>query len=149
MSESPVFWAESSEEPFTYPDIRAEREEFEKVAEQLRLDPETLMFLAEEEGKLIPLTEGVWSILKNTDSNQLRKGDWETVGMHARQSGGDWVDIKERMIKSEPIDAPIIMKHDNRYYLVVAGNTCLMVSRALGKVPTVLMFEYKKDRTNE
>lgn len=141
---------ESSKEYFKYPDIEEERGEFERVARMFSVDSDTLEFLAQEEGRLIPLREDTWSVLENTDSNKLVKGDWDSVRAmsEAQTPIRDWEKLKDHKENDVPIDAPIIMKFNGRYHLI-AGNTRLMVARALGITPKVLIFEYKEDRTNE
>ena len=146
MSES----IESVKERFRYPDIKIERGEFERVGDTFNVDTDALMFIAEEEGRLAPLNEDVWSVLDNTDSNQLKKGDWDSVKAcsEAQARIRDWEKFKRLEENGVPVDAPIIMKFGDTYHLV-AGNTRLMVARALGTTPKVLLFEYRHDRTNE
>jgi hypothetical protein len=141
---------ESPKEYFKYPDIEAERGEFERVARTFNADTDTLMFLAEEEGGLISLNASTWEVLENTDSSELQPGDWELVKEHSvnQDVSRDWESLKARLEQGEQTDAPIIMEHEGKYHLV-SGNTRLMVARALGITPTVLIFEYKEDRTNE
>ncbi len=135
-------------EVFKVPDIQSEKGEFERVAETFDLDPDILMFLATEEGKLQELSEGLSCELENTDSNKFEKGDWEEVGKWAREYGRDWVAIKEKVEQGVLMEAPIIMKYGTVYHLV-SGNTRLMVTRALGVTPKALFFEFKKDRTDD
>lgn len=141
---------ESPKEFFKYPDIEAERGEFERVAHTFNVDEDTLMFLAKEEGRLTPLNNGVWNILENTDSTQIGKGDWDDVKAcsEAHTPVRDWEKLKTSLEQKKQEDAPIIIKVEDTYHLV-SGNTRLMVSRALGITPQVLIFEYKHDRTDE
>ncbi len=144
---------ESVKEPFVLPDIKAERGEFERVAEKFGLDTDTLLFLAAEEGVLSPLTEEVWKNLDNTDSNTFNSGDsdaWDKIreGCEAQNPPRDWQALKITMEQGGDIEAPIIIKYDNQYHLV-SGNSRLMVARALDITPKVLIFEYRHDRTDE
>lgn len=147
MKEGFATHTESPTKSFVYPDIRAERAEFERTAETFAVDAETLMFIADEEGSMVPLSEEVWNKLQNTDSNTLKVGNWQEVGRLSREYDRDWVTLKEKLQQGEAVDAPIIMKHGDSYHLV-AGNTRLMIARALGETPHVLLFEYTEDRTN-
>jgi hypothetical protein len=133
---------------FRFPNIKSEYGEFERVAKAFELDSTTLEFLAQEEGRLIDLNDELIRVLENSDIGKIKKGGWETVGSLAREYERDWVDLKEKMEKKIPLDAPIIMKQSNTYHLV-SGNTRLMVARALGIIPKVLLFEYVHDRTYE
>ncbi len=144
---------ESSVSKFVRPDIKKERGEFERVAHIFNVDADTLMFLAQDEGVLQPLMEDMWEQLDNTDSNTFKHSDqdvWNKVRdcSEVQEVKRDWEGLKRKMQNKETLDAPIIFKYGDRYHLI-AGNTRLMVARALGIIPTVLLFEYKEDRSNE
>lgn len=141
---------ESQTEQFRYPNLEAERGEFERVARTYGADLETLLFLAEEEGTLKNLDEDLWASLENTDSNRFGLGEWDEVreASEAQEVKRDWESLKEKMERGEPLDAPIIAVVEGAPHLV-SGNTRLMVARALGITPKVLLFEYRNDRTDE
>ncbi len=139
---------EAKKEHFKFPDIEAEHGEFDRVAKTFGFDSGTLEFLAGEEGRMIDMGDELVLVLENSDVSKVKYGDWDTVGNLAREYGRDWVDIKEKMERGTTLDAPIIMKYDDVYHLI-SGNTRLMVARALGIVPQVLLFEYVHDRTHE
>lgn len=141
------------QERFKYPDIEAERGEFERVAATFNLDADTLMFLAKEEGFLTPLTEEIWEKLENTDSNTFNQKDtdaWDKIKecCEAQDQPRDWQKFKKLEGQGIAVDAPIILKYEDHYHKV-AGNTRLMVARALGITPQALMFEYKHDTLSE
>lgn len=131
---------------FIFPDIKYEMGEIERTAktfapdkvEQFVHDFVTQALTA----KLVDLSEDVWSKLENTDSFDIKKGDWETVNYHASAEGinRDWKSKKEAMEAGKDIHAPIILKIGETYHKV-AGNTRLMVARASGKTPKVLIVE--------
>ena len=143
---------ETPKEHFRFPNVEAERGEFERVANTLGVDADTLMFLAKEEGKLVSLGEDLWSVLGNTDSyfDPSTSDVWNTVKevSESKERVRDWQKFRELEQTGDIVDAPIILKIDNEYHLV-AGNTRLMVARGLGITPKVLMFEYTHDRTDE
>lgn len=151
-----IFWytglimesLKTSAESFIFPHIQEERGEFERAGKEFELDPEVLMFLAEEEGVMCQLSSEIWERLENTDSYGIKKDDWTEVGVHAREGDRDWVTLKEKITKGETLDAPIIFKYGERYHLI-SGNTRLMVARALGLTPAVFIFEYKENRAHE
>ena len=133
---------------FIYPNIESERGEFERTALKFGIDVDTLIFLAKEEGVLQTLSKAVWDGLENTDSNRFDYGDedaWNQVRQcsEIQKSPRDWMSLRNGLENGQIIDAPIILKIANTHYLV-SGNTRLMVARALGITPNVLVFEYKE-----
>lgn len=144
------FEQNTKKEAFTFPDITKEAGEIERVAKQY--DPEhaeafALKFVEKaKQSKLIDMTEEMWSKLENTDSFDISKDGWDKVSEHVdhgnKESGAnrDWQDIKQKMEQAVVLDAPIILKRLNELHLV-SGNTRLMVARALGKIPKVLLVE--------
>jgi hypothetical protein len=139
---------EAQREYFKYPDIEAERGEFERVGQTFGVDSDTLMFLAKEEGEFISLNDSLWGILENTDSYKFGKGDWSAVAKFSNEYARDWESLRSKIEHGGPLDAPIILKMNGIYHLI-SGNTRLMVARALGITPKVLVFEYTHHRINE
>lgn len=129
--------SESTPQPFTYPDIEKKEGEFERVAQTFAFGIETsvLMFLARD-GEMITLDDDLWQRLENTDSNRLEEGDWNQVDEYGNMAERDWHSVDSNL---NGMDAPIIMQFGDRYHLV-AGNTRLMVARARGISPKVLLF---------
>ena len=82
------------------------------------------------------LTDDVWSELGNTDSYDVH--NMEEVRILATKYGKDYGSIIDGIENGEAVPAPIVMVRDGAYELV-AGNTRLMVSRALGIQPKVLV----------
>ena len=140
----------TQQKQFGFPDIEKERGEFERVASSYGVDADTLLFLAGEEGVLQDLGEDLWSKLENTDSNRFGVGAWDEVreASESQEVKREWKTLKEKMERGESLDAPIIAVVEGVPHLV-SGNTRLMVARALGITPKVLLFEYKHDRTDE
>jgi hypothetical protein len=129
-------------EYFKYPNIEKEEGEFDRVAVEFGIETSVLTFQAHN-GELVQLTEDILNRLENTDANTFEVGDWDAVHDHSNPDGvhkRDWESLKVKMDKGEVLDAPIIMKFGDRYHLV-SGNTRLMVSRAKGVYPKVLIFE--------
>lgn len=131
--------AEKSPDLFKYPDITSERGEFERVSKEFGIDTLVLEYLAQN-GKLVELREDIWQILENTDSSDIMPSDFEKVAELSTQVNRDWEAIHKGLLSGKEIEAPIIMKHKDMYHLV-SGNTRLMVARAMGSTPTVLLFE--------
>ena len=132
---------ESFEEPkpqFKWPDIEAEWGEFDRVAKRFEIDESVLMFQARN-GELVDLDEDMWSNLENTDSNRFLPGGLEAAHRFAAEVGRDSHNLLHKIEAGEALDAPIIMQIGDIYHLV-AGNTRLMVARAKGVTPKVLLF---------
>jgi hypothetical protein len=138
--------SESRSEQFRFPDINAEQGEFERTGKAYGLDHIELMRQAETMGRLMELSEEVWSRLGNTDSFDIGESGWNTVRQHSdsQEVKRDWESLKNLLVRGDAVDAPIIMKRRGEYHLV-SGNTRLMVARALGMRPHVLLFEIHED----
>lgn len=134
---------------FIFPNLRNEAGEIERMGEHFNIESEHFVEEVIEralKSSLIPLQEDMWVKLENTDSTDIAPNDWETVAYHAGHVGRDWVSLKEKMEKREPLDAPIIAKIENIYHLV-SGNTRLMISRALGITPEILLVDISDMKT--
>lgn len=81
--------------------------------------------------------------LENTTASAFEAGDWKAVHEHSNPGGQmkrDWEDLRNTIDAGIVLDAPSITKFGDRFHLV-SGNTRLMVSRAQGVCPKVLVFE--------
>ena len=135
---------------FIFPAIEKERGEIERVAQ--KYNPQNLEALVRyfykkaAQSKLIDLTEEMWGALGNTDSFNIPRNGWEKVAEHINHTNQEtgaarnWEDLKQKIEQGYELDAPIILKHSDEIHLV-SGNTRLMVARALGKSPKVLVVE--------
>lgn len=126
-------------ELFRKPNIQSEVGEFKRTGLKFNIDDSVLMYQAENNGILIPLTDDLWRSLDNTNSYQIKRGDHEAASELATSVGRDYKAVSEEMYV-QPVDAPIIIKFGNKLYLI-AGNTRLMASRAYGVTPNVWLFE--------
>jgi hypothetical protein len=95
-----------------------------------------------QNGDLVTLEENVWSSLENSDSPTIEIGGWEQVQELSSQVNRDWENLKNKLEQGTVLQAPIVMKFGDSFHLV-AGNTRLMVSKAMGITPKVLLFEIK------
>ena len=131
---------------FVFPNIEAERGEIERVAgEFAKENSQTFARRLIEQAKvseLVAMDEDMWSRLENTDSFDIRIADWETVEQHAvaghAESPRDWQALKKKIESGSDLDAPIVCALGDRLHLV-SGNTRLMVARALGMQPRILL----------
>ena len=131
---------------FSFPDVLHEQGEIERVAGEFAGENPHI-FLAKflecsKNKQLTTLDEHMWSKLENTDSYNIQVGGWDVVAQHAveghAENPRDWKSLKQRIESAEMLDAPIVCQKGDRLHLV-SGNTRLMVARALGKSPQVLL----------
>ncbi len=136
-----------SSDVFRFPSLKNQIGEIERVANTFDTTNkksfiEKFMQKARH-STLIGMSEELWKKLENTDSLKILAGDWDAVALHAYHGGDsprDWQSLKLRMESGELLDAPIVVKIGNKMHLV-SGNTRLMVARALGISPSVLLID--------
>lgn len=112
--------------------------ELKRTALELNISYQKLLS-AYKNGNITKLNDRDWSMLQNTDS-------WETTDMsyvkkYANEYGRDVDRLVNAFLQDEKMDAPIVLSIDDSMYLV-AGNTRLMVARALGIIPYVWLIQY-------
>lgn len=119
--------------------IDNEFEEIERVIqdEDLNIKPELLLKLFKD-SKEVKLTNDIWTKLENTDSNDLKKDDWDYVSDIAKKYNKTNPNILKKSLEDNTYDKPLIIKYNNRYILV-AGNTRLTTARAMGINPNVVI----------
>jgi len=114
------------------PIIKAENEEIERTAEDLGL-PYDVVYNSFVNGDEVTLTDEMWSRLENTDSYDINSEE-EAIEL-ARHYGKD---IQSILGAEKTPPALILQYSPNKYYLV-GGNTRLMVARAKGINPQVIL----------
>lgn len=132
---------EQKSNQFKYPILEKEHGEFERVGKLFNMTTPDLLFAAEG-GTMVLLDPSIWDQLENTDSKDIEAGQWDKVDALSRQADREWRGYKDDLDAGRSISAPIIYKHAEGYHLV-SGNTRLMVCRAAGIMPKVLLFEVK------
>lgn len=131
------------------PDIEGEMDEFQRLSQDLRRD-EKIDISVEElvrsfEGlKEQTLTDDVWPKLENTESNEIEKGDIESVNDIAKMYNKTNPKKLIKAIKSGEYKRPLILKMGDRYILI-AGNTRLCTAAAMGVNPKVFIGEIGED----
>jgi len=124
--------------------INDEIEEIERTVEDLsRKGIETSVddvVNAFRKGVEIEIPFEVWGKLENTHSNQIKMGEMDKVRKIAKEFDKTNPMKLAKDLKSGAYDRPMILKFDDRYYLV-AGNTRLSTAAALGMTPMVLIGE--------
>ena len=139
--------AEKVSEHFVAPSFEGEKGEVERVQTHFGIADtnfaETFLEKARG-GTLQALSDKLWDMLENTEScpKNLEKGDWNAVAEYAsvHKPPRDWQDLKRKMQSNVPVDAPVIAKRGDVLHLV-SGNTRLLVARALGIRPNVLIVD--------
>jgi hypothetical protein len=133
------------------PSLKEEWAEILLTATQFDMDSEFLK-QAYQDGQMVSLDDSIWSILENTDSWEIKQGDWKTVQELATKyneenraqdpkgfgKGRDPSHIKKGLEEGAPMPAPMVLSVDGIYYLI-GGNTRLMVSKAMGIRPKVFL----------
>ena len=130
---------------FAFPSFEQEAGEIARI--QQHFNKKTSNFAARflesaRKASLVPLSAEIWNTVENTDSDRVLRGDWDAVAEHASaaESKRNWQDLKTKMQAGTPVDAPVIARNGEILHLV-SGNTRLMVARALGITPNVLIVD--------
>ncbi len=140
----------NNESNFVFPDIENEHGEIERVANKYNpQNPEAFIrsfYGKAREAELVDLTEEMWSELDNTDSFDIPQSGWKQITEHINHTNQEtgatrnWEHLKQKIEQAQELDAPIVLSYLNKTHLV-SGNTRLMVARALGKTPKILLVE--------
>jgi hypothetical protein len=136
----------SSNEAFVFPSIESEIGEIRRVAklfsESKPSEFEQTFIERSKQAQLTELDENQWGALENTDSHDITQGDWEAVQQHAEahEISRDWQSLRSKIEQGVSLDAPIIVRVGTVLHLV-SGNTRLMVARAAGISPHILLVD--------
>ena len=133
--------------PSKFPSFEHEEGEIERVQAYFQIKTENFVqkFLEKARAtQLVQLTDEIWDTVENTDSHSdnILRGDWDKVAecSDAHEVKRDWQTPKRKLQTGEPVHAPVIARRGDILHLV-AGNTRLMVARALGIKPDVLIVD--------
>jgi hypothetical protein len=100
-----------------------------------------------EHSPFVDLSDEEWSILENTDSFEgVRPGHIEDVEAHVNASNAELevhnrrnlYDLQKGFTEGADMEMPVILKNNEKSHLV-SGNTRLMLARAYGFRPKVVM----------
>lgn len=125
------------------PDLENEMDELQRVVQDLSrnedievsVDDLVIAFNKSEE---VTLTNKIWNNLENTESNEIEKGDMDSVLDIAKTYKKTNPKKLVELIKSGDYKRPLILKFGGRYHLV-AGNTRLCTAAAMGVNPKVFI----------
>jgi cytidyltransferase-like protein len=117
--------------------VQSELGEIDRTSEVFNVHADDLQY-AFETGQEVVLSDDVWSKLENSDSYNI--SSLEQAIKIAIKNKKNWKDIIYAIKNEEQLPPPMVLEYDqsNKYYLV-SGNTRLMIYRALGLQPIVLM----------
>ena len=138
QSTDTVSVAESQEYPTSpYHDlVTKEMEEIERTSDEFNVPFGDVQY-AFETGKETILSDNVWSKLENTDSYGVQ--NLEQAVELANKYKKDWKSIINAIQNEKQLPMPMVLNYGEDKYYLVAGNTRLMIYRALGLQPIVLM----------
>jgi hypothetical protein len=119
------------------PDIEGEMDELQRFSQDLSRDEGINVSVDEvikslKKSKEQPLTNDIWNVLENTESNEVEEGDWKTVEKIAREYKKTSPKVLKKEIESGEYKRPLIAELDGRYILM-AGNTRLCTAAAMGE----------------
>lgn len=135
-----------------YPDIDEEKEEIIRTAMEFAgfdndyREEISKIYNAIDRGRIQPLDEAMWSKLTNSDSFQFKLGQVEEAKAYALEAGKspEGVDkILAGMRNGQPMQSPIIVIRSDGVPYLVSGNTRLMLARAVGDTPHVVIANMK------
>ena len=118
------------------PDIKGEMDEIQRFSQDLMRDEDIKISVEDivnsfKKAEEVTLTKNIWSTLENTESNEIKKGDFAAVEEIAKTYDKTDPKILVKAIKSGQYKRPFVVKLGDRYILV-AGNTRLCTAAAMG-----------------
>ena len=125
--------------------INSEMDEIERAVQDLSRDEDIDISVKEVKEKFKnvepkKLTKSIWSKLENTESNEIDKGDMESVEKVAKKYNKTNPNKLKKVLESGDYNPPMIIQFGDRYHLV-AGNTRLCTAAAMGIIPNVLIIK--------
>jgi hypothetical protein len=116
--------------------VQSELGEIDRTSEVFNVQADDLQH-AFEVGNEVVLSDDVWSRLENSDSYNIN--NLEQAIKLATKYKKDWKSIINAIQNEKQLPPPMVLEYDETKYYLVAGNTRLMIYRALGLQPVVLM----------
>ncbi len=133
---------------WTKPDIAYEMGEIDRVADHFGKTPEDALRIKQAlseratQAEMLDLSEDLWRELENTDSFDVALGDYAPIRECVESQNRDYQARVISQVRSinqgATISAPIIVRYGNILHLV-SGNTRLMLARAAGQTPKVVI----------
>ena len=136
--------------------IANEIDELQRVVQDLKRNEDLDISLGKlvtafSKSKEVELSDDIWDNLENTESNEITKGDIDSVRSLAKKYGKTNPDVLVKALKSDEYHRPLIVKFDGDRYHLVAGNTRLCTAKAMGMTPKVFIADMSgsKEETKE
>ena len=135
------------------PNLENEMDELQRVVQDLSRD-ENIEITVDQiinsfnNSSEVTLTDDIWDKLENTESNEIAKGDTNSVMKIARMYNKTNPKMLAKSIKKGNYKRPLIIKFGDRYHLV-AGNTRLCTAAAMGINPKVFIADIGMVNENE
>jgi len=131
------------------PNIEGEMDELQRLSQDLKRDEDIDVSVddlvkAFQESEEQTLSNDVWINLENTESNEIEKGDWDSVMNIAKKYKKTNPKKLKISIEKGDYSRPLIVKLGERYILV-AGNTRLCTAAAMGVNPKVFIANINVD----
>jgi hypothetical protein len=138
----------NKKENINRPDIKGEMDEIQRLSQDLNRDEGIDISVQEivdafEKSNEETLSDDVWKKLENTESNEIEKGDLESVMDIAKTYNKTNPKKLVKVLESDEYERPLILNMSDRYILV-AGNTRLSTAAAMGMKPKVFIGKIKK-----
>jgi hypothetical protein len=116
--------------------VISEMGEIDRTSEVFNLPADDIQY-AFEVGHEVILTDNIWSKLENSDSYEIESLD-QAIDL-ANKYKKSWRPIVQAIKDEKQLPLPMVMSYGEDNYYLVAGNTRLMIYKALGVQPVVLM----------
>lgn len=131
--------------------IADEIEELQRVVQDLKRKEDFDISLGKlvtafSKSKEVKLTNDIWDNLENTESNNIEKGQMNSVKKIAKRYGKTDPETLAKALESGEYHRPLIVKFDNDRYHLVAGNTRLCTAKAMGITPKVFIADMSDNK---
>ena len=131
--------------PWKSPSIQGANENIDMLCDDLLLEKDTVL-KSFNTGQIVYFSPSKLEKLKNAKIPQVNTFLDLVEYMQSEQKKNpeynrDWKSIKNALKKKDMMEAPVVMKHKNDYYLL-DGNIRLMTARILNETPMVYLFRY-------
>jgi hypothetical protein len=125
--------------------IEGEMDEIQRAVQDLSRDGDLETTVKDvtnafNRAKEVSFTPDLWSKLENTESTEIKKGEWKKAEEVAKKYDKTPPSVLKKSLLKGDYGRPMILKFGDRYHLV-AGNTRLCTAAAMGMTPKVLIAE--------
>lgn len=134
------------------PNVKGEMDEVKRVSQYLTRHEDFPVSVDQVKKSLkraeeVTLTDEIWSQLENTESNKIKKGEFDkvlTIANHYNKSNPYKLKMK---LVDDTYERPMIVKFGDRYHLV-SGNTRLSTAASMGINPKVFIGDLNQNVDN-